>query len=899
MIRILPSFRKIRVKNSPLNSLQYQWSPSITPAYSLQLIYNRMCHTPNSRQRAPFTRKPSNHIAYGQDLNSIQASTTHCADGVFLRHRYILGMNNIAAMIERQEKSEVILETTLQLMKNSIATFEESDSTKELQSTIYDINSKLLCFVEKMNQKHAFLNDRLYLYYLRILQIADPVDFQVYENVLERMKSNGVRPASQTCNYFLRACLRYNNENWREIYDTIKNYGGNFDGYALPTIMSLLTKSRPLDAKECERIIDMSMEQDDIVVEEVCSIYVDTLSLLHAPKLKRLKKLVSRYEENGRTVPISVLTALFREKLSKNSESLPECLDLLDKCVKNGTKPHSHLFFIMMSSLMQHNTIPIELCQQVFQSAKSHNVSPCKDLLSTYVQLIVQNDKFHVSLLDQILRDVEQHPKEVISRIFSSCFLGLLSQDPPNTQVSSQILEKMHQLGLSPPPFTIASLINIYSRQDPPDTKTCFKLLHDAGDKCNNAMYRGVMTALSRENPPNVEMCESLYEEMINRGIKPSPSIFSSLIKVYGTKKNPEIELCRKIFMEMLSQGIDPDVWVFNSLLEITSKSRSSIKSCESLFQYMKSIRIRPNCITFGILMNAYAKNEPCNLQRCQELLTELEEDGYKPTGTILGIYLSAVSRSTRDTDHCWSIIEKAKQIGIKPNGVMYGQLILCHAFGNPPDLDECSRIIEIMKQEGIEITEELYVTYLTGLLRRPVPLLQEAKMLVEQAIEMGILKTAMLLNMYLSALIKSKASRDHIHQTLSWMSSLGFRPDSFTVHSLLHSVHSPVMNTEPIDLIIRELQSGNIDMDDLIAIELLKKLEGILNEQNHETTHVFKLIEQYKNQSGKLDRKIVSLILRVLNKEKKPNKIGLRLVLGRDFDLTQKLNAFVKSHII
>jgi len=223
------------------------------------------------------------------------------------------------------------------------------------------------------------------------------------------------------------------------------------------------------------------------------------------------------------------------------------------------------------------------------------------------------------------------------------------------------------------------------------------------------------------------------------KGFQPNTRTFSALLGAFT--REMRMNEAVSLFNSMTEFKVSPDISCFNALINCFARCNDT-RRAEEIFKDLKSNKdIRPNAITYNIMLEMYSKRS-C-FKKVDELYLEMEAEGVRPDGITYNTYINALGRAGRIADaeqvfkNCPSpdvftfttlmktfsefdrfeaakgLFEDMKRVGIDPSLVTYSVMIDC--LGKAGDLVGAQMIMDEMIIRGLSPNIVCYTSLIRG----------------------------------------------------------------------------------------------------------------------------------------------------------------------------------------
>ncbi|PON90280.1 Smr domain containing protein [Trema orientale] len=204
----------------------------------------------------------------------------------------------------------------------------------------------------------------------------------------------------------------------------------------------------------------------------------------------------------------------------------------------------------------------------------------------------------------------------------------------------------------------------------------------------------------------NLDGAEKLFDEMLQKGIKPDNVTFSTMISCARMSYLPEKAV--EWFEKMSSFGCDPDDVTYSAMIDAYGRA-GNVDMAFSLYDRARTEKWRIDPVTFSTLIKIHGQSG--NFDGCLNVYEEMKAIGAKPNLVIFNTLLDAMGRAKRPWQ-AKKIYQEMITNGFTPSWVTYAALL--RAFGRARYGDDCLNVYKEMKEKGIQLNVILYNTVLS-----------------------------------------------------------------------------------------------------------------------------------------------------------------------------------------
>ncbi|KAI9353130.1 hypothetical protein BD770DRAFT_393080 [Pilaira anomala] len=175
-----------------------------------------------------------------------------------------------------------------------------------------------------------------------------------------------------------------------------------------------------------------------------------------------------------------------------------------------------------------------------------------------------------------------------------------------------EALKDMKEKNYSPEIRDYNEFLSSYVRQNKfKEALEVYKLMkEDETIDMDMYSYGIVMSALVKDLEQSPNSVFELYQEMKDRGIKPDPVVYTSLLS--ACSRAQDLDNALALLEEMQEYDVKPNAYTFNSILSIISTmkgaSSTDLGRASSIWDKMTSMGIRPDIRTYNMYLSIISK---------------------------------------------------------------------------------------------------------------------------------------------------------------------------------------------------------------------------------------------------------------------------------------------------
>ncbi|EXB29541.1 hypothetical protein L484_010599 [Morus notabilis] len=273
----------------------------------------------------------------------------------------------------------------------------------------------------------------------------------------------------------------------------------------------------------------------------------------------------------------------------------------------------------------------------------------------------------------------------------------------------------------------------------------------------------------------NLGGAEKLFDEMLERGVKPDNVTFSTMISCARVSYLPDKAV--EWFEKMGTFGCDPDDVTYSAMIDAYGRA-GNVDMAFNLYDRARTEKWRIDPVTFSTLIKIHGQSG--NFDGCLNVYEEMKAIGAKPNLVTYNTLLDAMGRARRPWQ-AKKVYQEMTANGFSPNWTTYAALL--RAFGRARYGDDCINVYREMKEKGLELNVILYNTILA--MCADVGYTDEAIEIFAEMKSSGILPDSWTFS---SMITIYSCSGDVLkaEATLNEMLEAGYEPNIFVLTSLI-----------------------------------------------------------------------------------------------------------------
>ncbi|KAK7292480.1 hypothetical protein RIF29_08261 [Crotalaria pallida] len=337
---------------------------------------------------------------------------------------------------------------------------------------------------------------------------------------------------------------------------------------------------------------------------------------------------------------------------------------------------------------------------------------------------------------------------------------------------------------------------------------------------------------------------EKLFDEMLQRGVKPDNVTFSTIISCARICSLPNKAM--EWFEKMPSFGCEPDDVTYSAMIDAYGRS-GHIDMALNLYDRARTEKWRIDTVTFSTLIKMYGKAG--NYDGSLNVYEEMKVLGVKPNMVIFNTLLDAMGRAKRP----WQakiIYKEMTNSGLSPNWVTYASLI--RAYGRSRYGEDALIVYKEMKEKGMNMNTHLYNTLLA--MCADLGFSDEAFEIFEDMKSSGTCQPDSWTFSSLITICSCGGNVSEAERILNEMIEAGFEPTIFVLTSLVQC-YGKARRTDDVVKTFNQLLDLDINPDDRCCACLLNVMAQTSKE---ELGKLIDCLEKANQKLGSLVRYLV-----------------------------------------
>ncbi|KAL3646171.1 hypothetical protein CASFOL_011351 [Castilleja foliolosa] len=271
---------------------------------------------------------------------------------------------------------------------------------------------------------------------------------------------------------------------------------------------------------------------------------------------------------------------------------------------------------------------------------------------------------------------------------------------------AERILGYMTKKGYPPHVGSYTALMEAYGKGNQYNkSEAIFRRMQTSGPKPSAITYQIILKIFVEGDKfkEAEEIFETLLDEKISP-LKPDQKMFHMMIYMY--KKAGSYDKARTLFALMSKKGIQQSTVTYNSLMSF----ETNYKEVANIFDQMQRSDIRPDVVSYALLINAYGK-----ARREEEALAVFEEmldAGVRPTQKAYNILVDAFAISGM-VEQARTVFKSMRRDRCTPDLCSYTTML--SAYVNASDMDGAEKFFKRIKVDGFEPNVITHGTLIKG----------------------------------------------------------------------------------------------------------------------------------------------------------------------------------------
>lgn len=355
--------------------------------------------------------------------------------------------------------------------------------------------------------------------------------------------------------------------------------------------------------------------------------------------------------------------------------------------------------------------------------------------------------------------------------------------------------------------------------------ETLFNEMIEKGVRPDNVTFSTVISCARLCNLP--EKAVEVFERMPEFEISPDEVTYSAMIDAYGRSGNVDMALGLYDRARKEKWRIDPVT--FATVIRVYSNS-GNFDGAMNVFEEMKALGVKPNLVIYNIMLDAMGRaGRPWQVKT---IYREMCGNGFLPNRITYRALLRAYSKA-RYAEDALATYREMKEKGVDLNIILYNMLLsMCADVGI---VDEAIRIFEEMKGLSDECKPDSWSYSSLITVYSCCGRVSEAEGVLNAMIDSGLEPNIFVLTSLIQCYGKAKQT-DDVVRTFDRLSGLGITPDDRFCGCLLNVATQTPM--EELGKVFSCIEKANTRLGSFV--QLLVN-EGSVNDKiNQEAEELF-----------------------------------------------------------
>ncbi|KAL5157765.1 Pentatricopeptide repeat-containing protein, chloroplastic [Glycine soja] len=307
---------------------------------------------------------------------------------------------------------------------------------------------------------------------------------------------------------------------------------------------------------------------------------------------------------------------------------------------------------------------------------------------------------------------------------------------------------------------------------------------------------------------------QQLFDEMLQRGVKPDNITFSTLVNCASVSGLPNKAV--ELFEKMSGFGCEPDGITCSGMVYAYART-NNVDKAVNLYDRAKAENWSLDAVTFSTLIKMYSMAG--NYDKCLEVYQEMKVLGVKPNVATYNTLLGAMLRSKKHRQ-AKAIHKEMKSNGVSPDFITYASLL--EVYTRAQCSEDALGVYKEMKGNGMDMTADLYNKLLAmcadvGYTDRAVEIFYEMK-------SSGTCQPDSWTFSSLITIYSRSGKVSEVEGMLNEMIQSGFQPTIFVMTSLIRC-YGKAKRTDDVVKIFKQLLDLGIVPNDHFCCCLLNVL--------------------------------------------------------------------------
>lgn len=528
----------------------------------------------------------------------------------------------------------------------------------------------------------------------------------------------------------------------------------------------------------------------------------DMISCGHIPDLKCY------------TIALSVCT--------KNTSNFNKCISIIDQMASLGVYPDAFIFGMLFERAALSCPKDLRIFHELICLMKRYNVSPEDIISKKYVSVAYSSPGVDIGFIDKIFEIFEKENIPIYRSTIKQYFAFMTQKESFDINKGFAMIDKAQSNNIQLCEGTYGYLISALAKQNPPDLKACHSLIERMKNEnidISSFTFTNMLLGLLA-NEPNIHDCDWVLRIMRQADVKPNINTYNTYLT--ATKKAGKLDMTAiqtildDLGLEFISPNLETFGICFSSLAGFPEKN---FLDCELLIQRMIASGIMPDEIILKHIFSIFYKSNVEELKKFSGIVSVLRKHGIVLNEILIKSALSFFkNKDIYDLDCLVSMFNLIIENGLNCEASTYYDFLECIGrFADPTTYPILSNIAAHIVAEAKGI--DFYTVYAKAILNLNADF-NYIQDLVEEIGERGITVNKQFFDVFYGAQRKLTSGSDYTVLIDSCRFMLKF--DAISKHDALIFIASHVLQYQNIDNMIQNKLDIAIHQKDLSQIIVL-----------------------------------------------------------------------------
>jgi pentatricopeptide repeat protein len=411
----------------------------------------------------------------------------------------------------------------------------------------------------------------------------------------------------------------------------------------------------------------------------------------HRQYLLESFKILEDLQKQNAYIDVILVNVLLDSCISMKEDRL--IVELFDK-VLTGSYPNLKADIITYNTFIK-GCAQMNLYDKAFHAYESLFSRGTVEDASFHKDIVVPNDVFFNTMIDVCVRSNN------MSRVWD-------------------IIDKMKNNGIKPDNFTYSTIIkglnknsnmsqnSEVSLDSTSELELALTLFENVKkfSKPDEILYNCIMDACLRFD--KIDKMLELYDEMLNKKIKPSSITCGIIIKAYGMKGY--LGRALEVYENMKKENIPISSITYGCLINACITNENLSKAFE-LYEEIAHFKIEMNIVLYTTMIKAYSKKK--DLTKVLEIFYQMKNDKHNAPNNVTYNSVIDCCAKCEDISTAEKIFREMNSRGVRPDIITFSTLI--KGFLKKGELDTALEFLYEMKAFNVKPDEVLLNSFLDG----------------------------------------------------------------------------------------------------------------------------------------------------------------------------------------